>query len=615
MPRRFPDLLVFGLLAVALAAPAVPAVAQVTACPLPPFILPTGPTQRPADNAVLLQEYGGMHSSTHLQGQPATRKLAAGFWEPAFDPNDPFSATLMTFHTFVTVVNPNDVSLNAEIRYRDRGGTLLQTNFIFVPPEGQWNERATPLALNDGLGSIEVVSAFPTEDLEFVASTIHHTFQVFNVGDPLPSQPGMTSMQQMQIEQPDRTVAFWGPLPTTDGLPAPGADLLQGMSGLFWLVNPTDQPNQVILIVRSRNGLSSNSIVTIPANGALLDRTFWDIFLQFYLNPTFPFDDDFQVIALSLSGLPLIGEGLMIDIFGPNLAPGMRFRWASAIMANTPAQRLVNPEFVSAPNDAGTNTFMGLMNVDGAGQDIGPVNIFYRDRNGVTVAVDTINAFPANRMARIGPGLPDSPNYPAGIFSGSVEITACRRGLAGWTMRVNEELSRREDLAKVWGEVLDGGNGMEPGAGFPVTRGGMDLIRKVATLDVVEPDDPFTPFVFEQWPSYTTFLNESITNVGPYFYRFHDTLGTDITNYLPQPFAGLRFRDTSFTYEDGVNFLVVPPMPMLTSGRTDHTAGFIRGIDAVGGNVRDIPWEEFFFPEPPVWNGPGDVVPPRTGGL
>ncbi len=612
MSRRFFEVLTLGVAGFGLMLP-MSSTAQISdVCPASIFVQPTGVTQRPADNAVLQREYGGMHSSTHLQGERSTRKLAAGYWEPAFDPNDPVTSTLQTFHTFVTVVNPNNVSLNAEIRYRDRAGNLLQTNAIFLNREGQWNEPAIPLGLNDGLGSIEVVSVAPTQNLEFVASTLHHTFQIFNVGDPLPTQPGMTSMQQMQIEQPGRTQVYWGPVPTTNLLPAPGADILQGMTGLWWLINPTNQPNQVIIIVRSRNGLATSSIVTIPPNGSLLDRTFWDIFLQFYLNPTFNFDDDFQIIAISAGGLPLIGEGLMIDIFGPNLAPGMKFRWASTIMPNTPALRLVNPEFVSAPNAAGTNTYMGLMNIDSAGRDIGPVNIFYRDRNGVTVATDTINAFPANRMARLGPGLADSPNYPAGIFSGSVEIMACKPGLAGWTMRVNDDLTQPESLAKVWGEVLDGGNGMEPGAGFPVTIAGTSLIRKVATLDIVEPDDPMTP-TFEQWPSYTTFLNESITNVGPYFYRFHDTQGTDISNYLPQPFAGLRFRDTSFTYEDGLNFVALPPMRMLTSGRTDHTTGLIRGIDAIGGNVRNIPWDEFIFPDPPVWNGPGDVVPPRQG--
>ena len=615
MSRWFFYVLTLGAGALGLLGPVTPAASQPTqVCPAPIFVQPTGITRRPADNLVLQQEYGGMHSSTHLQGEPATRKLAAGYWEPDVDPNDPVTATLQTFHTFVTVVNPNAAGLNVEIRYRDRAGNLLATNSAFLNAEGQWNEPATPLGFGDGFGSIEVVSVAPTQDLPFVASTLHHTFQIFNIGDPLQAQPGMTSMQQMQIQQDDRTAVFWGPIPLTNVLTAPRADILQGLTALWWLINPTDQPNQVVIILRSENGLSSTNIVTIPPNGSLLDRTFWDIFLQFYLNPTFNFDDDFQIIALSASGLPLIGEGQMIDIFGPSLAPGMKFRWASTIMPNEGAQRLVNPEFVSAPNAAGTDTYMGLMNVDGASQDIGPVNIRYRNRNGVTVATDTIAAFPGTRMARIGPGQPDSPNYPAGVFSGSVEITSCKPGLAGWTMRVNDDFNQRGDLAKVWGDVLDGGNGLEPGAGFPVTIAGTDLIRKVATLDIVEPDDPFTPFVFEQWPSYTTFLNESITNIGPYFYRFHDTQGNDISNYVPQPFAGLRFRDTSFSYEDGVNFLVVPPMPMITSGRTDHSAGFIRGIDAIGGNVRDIPWEEFYFPEPPVWNGPGDVVPPQGGG-
>lgn len=603
------------LLGLAPAAPAATVDAIPAECIAPVFVPPTGITARPADNAVLLQEYGRMTASSHLQGRPATRKLAPGFWEPAYNPNDPATATLMRFHTVVTVVNPNDVPLSVEIRYRDRAGNLLQTNFRSLAAEGQWSEPARPLRMGDGLGSIEVVSTAPTEDIPFVASTMHHTFQVWSIGDPLPSQSGMTSIQQMQIEQADKTTLFWGPMPTTTSAPNAATDLFEGMTGLWWLVNPTAQPNNVLVLLQSRAGIAFNFVVTLPPNGAYLDRTFWDQFLQFYLAPGFPFDDDFRVMALSLDNLPLIGEGLMIDVFGPGLQRGMRFRWGSTLMQNTPAARLVNPEFISAPNASGTNTLMGLMNVDGAGQDIGPVTISYFNRNGVVVASDVLASFPATRMARIGPGLPDSPNYPGGVFSGWVEITSCKPGLAGWSMRVNERVGTApgqtvEELGKVWGEELDGGNGLEPGPGFAVTRAGMNLIRKVSTLNLVEPDNPATPLVFEQWPGYTTFVNDSVVNLGPHFYRFFTPPGFDISNYAPQPFAGLRARDTSFSYEDGFNFLVTPFGREFTSGRVDHLMGGIRGIHALGGNVQDYPWEEV-LPPPPGYNGPGDVVPPQ----
>ena len=66
-------------------------------------------------------------------------------------------------------------------------------------------------------------------------------------------------------------------------------------------------------------------------------------------------------------------------------------------------------------------------------------------------------------------------------------------------------------------------------------------------------------------------------NVGPYFYRFFRLVDNppfapiDVTNYGIQPYAGVRYRETSFTFEDSPTPLAVVSGAETISGRVDVT--------------------------------------------
>ena len=61
--------------------------------------------------------------------------------------------------------------------------------------------------------------------------------------------------------------------------------------------------------------------------------------------------------------------------------------------------------------------------------------------------------------------------------------------------------------------------------------------------------------------SYKTFANNSVSDVGRYWYRFFNPQGVDRTNYAPPPYQGLSFGATSFTYNDGTSALAIVPTP------------------------------------------------------
>jgi hypothetical protein len=291
----------------------------------------------------------------------------------------------------------------------------------------------------------------------------------------------------------------------------------------------------------------------------------------------------------------------MFDFYGPGLVPFERFRMGSVMMASQPSAVLYNPE-LTYTGPPPVHTLMGIANV--TTQDIGPVTIEYHDRRTNAVVTDVLPNFPPGATQRIAPGEPGIVNYPVGAFDRPVRIRACRPGLVGWTMREVEPsgLAALQQFRKVYGEALDGASGSEPGASFAVTTLGGPFRRKVAPLDRCGSIFDSPPW----WPSYTAFTQFSVANVGPYFYRFFNPGGGEVTAFAGQPFAGLRWGDGSFTFEDGpTNRLCSPPFVIETSGRVDHTAGSVRGIDVIG----DPLWEwNLGFP-PPVYGGPGDVVP------
>src|SRR5262245_25577493 len=82
----------------------------------PPDPLPTGPSVEPGQ-AMSVQEYAFVHSSTNLQGYPAYEKTAPGlFWNPRSDFGSGIPRIYGGFSSAVIVNNPfNSISTNVVI--------------------------------------------------------------------------------------------------------------------------------------------------------------------------------------------------------------------------------------------------------------------------------------------------------------------------------------------------------------------------------------------------------------------------------------------------------------------------------------------------------------------
>jgi hypothetical protein len=570
--------------ALLLAAGALPAPAQVvTPVPQPCLAiadpLPSGVTGRPNVVFDTYPDYNWIHSADHLQGNPAMEKFAAGLlWNP------PAPQELSGFQSVVVVTNPNAVPVSVNVEFYDEGGIHRGTVTVSVPAEGFKTVAASPLSAGvpAGRGSARIVSNTP--GVPIVGETVHHTLSV-NLGayggpvvtDPDAFSPGASSLQQLQARQNGKKTLYFAPIPISDQSPL---DFLNGIAPLIWVQNPNNAVATVSIAVFSRLGINlGTTTVALPRYTTHLDLRLWNLLWGPYLSGSISYDDDFLVVATS--DLPIVGDVVMTDLFGngtgpgDNLRLGDRFRMGSAMMANTPAARVIDPELTYQPTNLGIQTILGISN--GSTVNIGPVSIQYRDRNGAVLGTDNIASFPSGAVARIGPGLPASPQYPAGaVFDGWVRVTACRPGLLGWTMRTagDEPDASPPPFKKVWGEALAGANGAEPGNGFTVTVGGSSWIRKVSPIVRVDPS--------WYWPGYTNFVNHASANVGPYWYRFYAMSGLDVSNPAGQPFAGVRFAHTSFSFEDPqVNpFLVFSATNL--SGRVDRTTGQIQGIHAIG---------------------------------
>lgn len=548
-------------------------------CVLIPQPVPSGATFRPADDFNSQGDYNYVHSSTNLQGRPAKEKFAAGlFWLP------PAPAELSSFQSAVAVTNPDPVaSTVVTINFYDLFGTLVGTQSFNLGPEGTWVVPASPLqsifSLTPGLGSAWVIGS----DLAIVGETVHHatTVDLSGFRGPLLSEPepgnfGLNSLQQLQMSQAGKDTLWFGPMPVSNTAPL---DFLTGTAPLIWVVNPSPTtPTTVTLRYSSLGGVVLPPVtVTLPAHGAVLDQTLWNLLLPTYLAPSGSFDDDFRLVV-SATG-PIVGDALMVDLFGgTSLSAGQRFRMGSAMLANSPSAQLVNPELTFQAGPPSVETIVGLYNPTLG--NVGPVAVQYFDRNGASLGVDSFASFPRGFMVRIGPGLPASPNYPvAGVFAGYMRITACVKGLVGWTMRQGSEVGHFGAAREVWGEELTGANGLEPGPGFLVTVGSETFMRKVSPLVRAGKSAP--------WPGYTTWVNDGASNSGNYWFRFFDQLGANQSTAAGQ-FAGLRFGRTSFTYEDP---LVSPNATTNLSGRVDTTNGGFDGIHVIG----DPLWEWGIF--------------------
>jgi hypothetical protein len=566
-------------------------------CAEPVDPVPSGVTVSP-DNALDPAEYAFMHSSTHLQGLPATEKFAPGLFY------NPTAISFFTgFSSAVVVDNPSTTSYAlVSIQYYDQAGTLLGAPVsVSIAPQGHYAEGASrlldPASTTPGFGSARI-----TADIPIVGATLHHVVDIRGLRDPDPFEPGAACMQQLQAMQDDATQLWWGPLPYTT---ISSKDFFNGNSPFCWIQNPNPVPNTIRIDYSTNTGALVTGVpITLPPYGSYLDTYPFFTFINWYLAGVGA-DLDLEIHVLSLDRLPLVGEGVMTDFFGPgtDLIAGARWRMGSTLMTPNPGQVLVNPEFTF---EAGgfIETLMGIYNAGSS--STGQLDIHYYDQAGAMIATDTILAGLApNQSLRIGHGLASTPNYPsATTFDGWVRIVACypTSQLVGWSMReigANPELwSPEYQFYKVYGEVLHAENAVEPGQGFAVSDLYGSFNRKISPLVKVDPG--------WYWPGYTCFLNDAVSNVGPYLYRFFDASGFDATNYLPQPFPGVAWAATSFTYED--------PLAIfggVMSACVDVTTGPVKGIDAIGDPLYE--WGIPGFPSE-VWAAaPGGAVAAECG--
>ena len=587
-------------------------------------------------------EHHLMHSATHLQGTPAAEKVSAAIHLPGL--NSPFSEMI----TFVIVNNPSTTQqLNGTIEYYDPNGALVGTSPFRVDPEGHYRELATPLA-GQPWGTVRVFKN-TDGDPDFVGATVFHTYligvdpsvitnmggnqeQLYFGGEPgvgeytLVGQNHLTrvgahSMQQLQVAQADRPVLFWGPLPFRNNFAGQEWDFVEGNAPLPMVTNPNPFPVNISIFVANDQGAAPPPVntLTLQPFASFVDVGLFNTFVNAHNNgPAY----DWNLGVLVIGDGPLVGQGILFDLFGadPTSSDGNmrlldRFRMGSAMMSNTSVTELVASDFVSEVGPIATNTLIGISNT--SGQDIGPIDIEYRDRNGTLVATATQASLPPTQVIIIGPGVL---NYPAGVFAGSVTVRSDRAGMTGWSMRSTEhpgpagpnpdgETPVQFELRKAWGEVLDGGNGIEPGTGYEgipsdgLTRklGPLNLVR--TTLDGIRPR-----------AGYNVVYNDGVSNVGPYSFRTFLENGNEITDFSLQPFAGLAFEDTAFTYLDNLVPLVANPNgATFVNTKFEHENPRVSGVNAIGDYSWQWPWtngEVYIGPPPgPTYAGPGDVVP------
>lgn len=603
----------------------LPAGAQVTAIPVEPapncVVLadpfPTGVTQAPTDtfaspslftNPTQSNDYHWMHSSVNLQGHADKQKWGACmFFNPDADQTPPVDMT--DWRSALVINNPSPtVSLTARVTYRDPQGNVLTTFSVPLGPEQTFVRGAVELRqFGRGLGSVEV-----TADQPITGATLHH-FGHMKLSDGTPISdpdiiagtpvPGANSMQQLQVSQDYATTLFSGPFPAANNQPE---DFMNGVLPLNCVLNPNPTPATVTLasLIAPASPLTTQ-VVNLPPFGMVVDTSIWALAEPFYLSNPAPFSLDILSAAFS-DGNPILGDFLMVDVFGngapANLVRGGRFRMGSGMMQNNPALRLMNAEHTeTAPLSAGAapagtppvETMMSIANVSGA--DIGPVQVQIFNRAGAVVFNQNIPSLPALSVQRIMPSV--FPTIPKN-FAGWARITACQPGLIGWTMReVWQQNPTVTHFRKVYGEELDGANGVEPGKGFPVVdTSGQTWVRKVAPL-LRAAGNFSTP---NWWPSYVNGVNSASPNLGSYWHRFFTLPGVLAGQ---QNFAGLRMANTSFTFVDPIVTLINVDSNL--SGRFDRQTGNAIGMEAIGDPM--VEWQI------PMYLGPdvGTVVQPH----
>jgi hypothetical protein len=561
-------------------------------CPAVAQPLPTGVTARPAvdysDTSSHLDSMW-MHSSTNLQGYATTEKFAPCL---LYNTNEKdLSAQLGGFRSALVVNNPSPtVTANIQVELRDRNGNLATTLSTAIPPNGTWTRGVPELqALANGVGSARIVSDHP-----IVGSSLHYVDSVViggtTITDPDILHPGEGTMQQLQASQPAGRSLYAGPMPLSN---SSAFDFLNGNLPFYCVLNTAPTPTNITAFKGSSSGIAFPTLsATLPGYGQFIDLSLWQAAETFYLTGTGALDDNAWAFVSS-DQTALVGDLYLADFFAygsptsPSMSLGKKFRVGSAMMANTPSYGVTSAEVTqqTAIPLPRTDTLIGVLNASTT--DIGRITVTYRNRNGAVVGTNTVASLLPGQTLRLTPGTPGFPTSP--FFDGWADIRACKPGLIGWTMR---EISKNGNnhFEKVYGEELVGANAREPGGSIQVVEQGIAVNRKVAPIARV------SPF---WWPSYHNFANNSVANVGNYWYRFFQLGGLDVTQYAGQPFAGLRFGNTSFTYQDGtnplVNFGIAGFFDQNVSGRVDVTHGHVIGITAIGDPMEE--WDIPFYPD------------------
>lgn len=556
----------------------------IPACPVPVLPVPTGTTARPNvdySNSATRLDSMWMHSSTNLQGYATKEKFAPClFYNPT---EKDISAQLGGFESALVINNPSPaVTANVRVELRDRNGNLVTTLSAPVLPNGTWTRSVPELqALANGVGSARIVS-----DQPIVGASLHYVDSVLIGGTPITDpdilSPGEGSMQQLQAAQTAGKSLYAGPMPLSN---SSNFDFLNGNLPFYCVMNTAATPTTITAFKGSSSGIAFPTLsATLPGYGQFIDMSLWQTAETFYLSGAGALDDNAWAFVSS-SQTSLVGELYLADFFAygsptsPSMSLGKKFRVGSAMMANTPSSNLTSAEVtqqtvVPLPR---TDTLIGVLNASTV--NIGPITVTYRDRNGGIAGTNTVASLLPGQTLRLTPGTPGFPASP--FFDGWADIRACKAGLIGWTMR---EITKNGNnhFEKTYGEELVGANGLEPGKSIAVVEQGFPVSRKVAPLARVSP---------WWWPSYTNFANNSVGNVGRYWFRFFDGAGGDVTNYTGQPYAGLRFGNTSFTYQDGLNPQVNVTFDQNVSGRVDVSTGNVIGITAIGDPLEewDIP--------------------------
>ena len=558
-----------------------------------------------------------LHSSTHLQGRRASEKWTGGLiYRP------PIATGFGGFTSLVIVDNGDNAALACvEIDYFDElGSNVGTTGPHTISADGFHAEAATPLAAANGVGSalIRVVAcADGSVNQGIVGASLLHTRDLFDVHDPDVFDPGMASMQQLQKVQ-NRDDLWWGPLPLTK---TSATDFFNGNAPFFTIVNPNDTATtvQIDFFIHDRatgqaSGPWSWRTVTLRPKGSIIEFSgphlanlgttplgLWNAWISAYTSGA-NVDWDILINARSLDGVNLLGDGVMTDVFGngllsanpndiphpdvdplDNLRLGKKFRMASTMLFNEPDWRLVAPD---NSIDAGSPNQRPLVRFLGGVANVGPNDVDtrfeYFSRNGAPISTGSIT-LATGQTVRIEPG---APGYPADRPFGWMRVTGCNPSdrLIGWSgHEILDTPPQEPHFHKVYAQALEGINLAEPGPGFDITDPNLgDLTRKVAPLDRVWTGLP--------WPSYTTFVNDSVSNIGPYRFQFFDAAGLNCT-IAGLIYAGLPFSWTSTTYEDPLISALCPGQINLM-GTVDHTDGRIEGIDVIGD-----PLEEYGFPD------------------